>query len=501
MTEKIIIDKCWCGSKNLDIFSEYYLRCRQCNTLVCKTRMTDEFFYGGEDFDKFYGKEYWTRHVKEEYGFPDIFERSRNDLSERCIFWIRDILKYKLPPAKTLELGCAHGGLVFLMKLAGFDAAGTEMSQWVCNYAHRIFDIPMLCGRIEELDIIPQTYDIVLMMDVLEHMTDPAGALGIIEQSLKDDGIVIIQTACWRETKKTYEAMKIEKSPFLVQLKEKEHLYLFNENSIKRILNETGFPYIAFEPQIFPYDMFVIAGKHPLIKNEEASIAEELQKSPEKRTVLALIDVYSQVRDVHTQLVHRDQLLAVCEADRAARLKVINEANKNIEQLNSQILAREKILKKQFEELYKMQGNLSHSTEIFKTNRIDFGTEDATVFLRSGWSYNETFPSTGHTYNWALGNSASLLLSLPKNAFIQMKVTAKSLQFREPQIITITIDGKKIGGWRLSGHNELQEYSIVIPPDEERPDVSIVEFLFSQYYEHPSEPRKLAVLFESLIIK
>jgi 2-polyprenyl-3-methyl-5-hydroxy-6-metoxy-1,4-benzoquinol methylase len=453
--------------------------------------MPDDFYRVSDDAASFYGKDYWLKHVKEDYGFPDVFERSRSDLPERCTYWIRDILKYKLPPAKTLELGCAHGGLVYLMKLAGYDATGNEMSQWICDYANKTFNIPMLCGRIEDLDIAPKTYDIILLMDVLEHMTDPVGGLKLITDILKDDGIAVIQTPCWRETEKSYEQMKEEKSIFMEQLKEQEHLYLFNDASLTRILHETGFPHIAIEPQIFPYDIFVFAGKKPLVKIEQSVIDTELQKTPERRVVLALMDVYSQI-------THRDELLAECQADRAARLEVIHRQNAQLAELSCKYHVIEEAAKQSCEELYKAKRDLSHLAKIFHTQKIDFGTDEASLFLRSGWSYNETLPDKGLTYNWALGKSASLFLALPKDQTVQLTVNIRSLQFTEPQTIAVVVDGNKIGVWRLSGHEDLKKYSIVIAPDEKRLDVSLVEFVFSQYLVHQAEPRQLAVLFESL---
>jgi 2-polyprenyl-3-methyl-5-hydroxy-6-metoxy-1,4-benzoquinol methylase len=315
------VNQCWCGSAALDVFSKYYYKCKECNTLICKFRMSDEFYKGGDDPGNFYGKNYWTNFLTKEYGYPDIVQLSRIYLAERCIYWLRNILKYKLTPAKTLELGCAHGGLVFLMKLAGYDAAGSEMSQWLCDYAHNTFDITMMCDRIEDLNVSDGSYDAILLMDVIEHLTDPVAGLKRIARSLKDDGIAVIQTPCWRETDKTYEEMKNGKSIFIEQFKEKEHLYLFNEASIKRILNETGFPHIAFEPSIFSYDMFIFAGKRPLNKIEQDVIDNELQKTPKRRIALALLDVYDQSE-------RKNKLLSDCEADRAARLVVIEEQAK-----------------------------------------------------------------------------------------------------------------------------------------------------------------------------
>jgi 2-polyprenyl-3-methyl-5-hydroxy-6-metoxy-1,4-benzoquinol methylase len=348
----ITIDQCWCGSEDLDNFSEHYYKCRECHTLLNKRRMSEEFYKAGEGSEKFYGKHYWTNYLTDEYGYPDIVQLSRSYLAERCIYWLRDILKYKLPPAKTLELGCGHGALVFLMKLAGYESAGTEMSQWICDYAQKTFDIPMMCGRIEDLNIPPHSYDMLVLMDVLEHMTEPVDGLKRIAQSLKDDGIAVIQTPYWRETEKTYEEMKAESNIFLEQLKEKEHLYLFNENSIKRLLNETGFSDIAFEKPIFPYDMFLIAGKQQLNKIDEQVIIGELQKTPERRIALALLDVYQQIWD-------KNKLLAECEVDRAARLEIINRQSKEfaerLDACEEDRAARLKVINQQAEDIGKLQ--------------------------------------------------------------------------------------------------------------------------------------------------
>jgi 2-polyprenyl-3-methyl-5-hydroxy-6-metoxy-1,4-benzoquinol methylase len=350
----IHISQCWCGSKDLVGFSDHYSRCKDCNTLVCNSRMPEECFRSGDDAERFYGKDYWLKYLKEEYGMPDINERSRNDLSERCIYWLRDILKYKLPPAKTLELGSAHGGLVFLMKLAGYDSTGTEMSEWICDYAQKTFNISMRCGRIEDLNISPESFDIITLMDVLEHLADPVESLKRIAEVLKDDGLLVIQTPCWREREKTFNEMKTGKSIFLDQFKEKEHLFLFNESSIKRLLADTGFPYTEFEPSIFPYDMFVFAGKQPLNRLTEDRIVAELLKTPERRTVLALIDIYYKLDQKEELLDQKDKLVTECEEDRKVRLEIIERQHKEfaekLDECEADRAARLDVINKQAEE-------------------------------------------------------------------------------------------------------------------------------------------------------
>ena len=63
------------------------------------------------------------------HGYPTIGDRARLDLTERAQYWLYCVLKHRLPPGGSLEIGSAHGGFVRLMQLAGFDAAGMEMSR------------------------------------------------------------------------------------------------------------------------------------------------------------------------------------------------------------------------------------------------------------------------------------------------------------------------------------------------------------------------------------
>ena len=135
----------------------------------------------------------------------------------------------------------------------------------------------------------------------------------------------------------------------------------------------------------------------------------------------------------------------------------------------------------------------------FNAREINFGSSAAHSFLRFGWSYDGKDSKEGLTFNWALGNSASLLLSLPKDEVVVLSANVKAPKFLRPQRVTIEVDGKEIGVWEIGSAWKWEKHSIVVEPDPVRPNVSVVEFVFSEHYE-PDEriTRPLAVLFESL---
>jgi glycosyltransferase involved in cell wall biosynthesis/2-polyprenyl-3-methyl-5-hydroxy-6-metoxy-1,4-benzoquinol methylase len=303
---------CWCGNTDLPSFGPEYGECRACGTLVSQQGLSSAELQVNDDEHDFYGKQYWLDHQKQDLSFPDIHARARNDLTERNLHWLKALLKYRLPPAEVLELGCAHGSFVALMQQTGFQASGTEMSPWVVDFGKKTFGITVHLGPVESLDAPPASLDVIALMDVLEHLPDPLATMRRCLELLKPEGLLLIQTPRFKEGI-SHEALVESKSAFLEQLKSDEHLYLFSERSVTDLFRRLGTEYIHFEPAIFAhYDMFFAVGRTPLQINAPEQIEAKLLATPSGRQVLALLDL----RERELALTER---LKESETDRAAR--------------------------------------------------------------------------------------------------------------------------------------------------------------------------------------
>ena len=136
----------------------------------------------------------------------------------------------------------------------------------------------------------------------------------------------------------------------------------------------------------------------------------------------------------------------------------------------------------------------------YETGEIDFGTENAYRFLLSGWSSAESDRESGLTFTWALGNSSSILMSLPKNEAVRLEANLKTLRFSKPQRISIRVDQQTIGTWEISPSWHWEKHSIIIGADKDRSEVSVIEFIFSQHHTEGKDLRPLAVLFDSITL-
>lgn len=132
----------------------------------------------------------------------------------------------------------------------------------------------------------------------------------------------------------------------------------------------------------------------------------------------------------------------------------------------------------------------------FETGMILFGTDQSNRFKRSGWGVNHKASEGGYDYNWAVGDSSFLVVSLPKKGAVAMSARLKSYPFNGPQVISIKVDGKEIGRWELKAPWDVAERTLVIPPDANRPETSLIELSFSQH--RTSGPGSPAVQFLTL---
>ncbi|MDR2872197.1 MAG: class I SAM-dependent methyltransferase [Xanthomonadaceae bacterium] len=337
-TEKSLTE-CWCGNSNFTSYGPDYMHCLTCDTLVSQKGLSHDQTQVTNDEDDFYGKKYWLDHQQQDLSQPGILERARTDIPERNLYWLEALLKYKLPPATTLELGCAHGSFVALMQQTCFSASGMEMSPWVVDYARKTFAIDVHLGPIESVDIPAASLDCIVMMDVMEHLPDPMASMSHIQTLLKPDGIFLIQMPNFCEDR--YETLIETQNPFLVQLKADEHLFLYSKRASQEFFHRIGFEYIYFEPAIFShYDMFFVASRIPLQTNTKQEIEASLLATPGGRIILGMLDLKKQLEQarmfehdrnlLRAQLADLRQHFENSEKDREARAEIIEEQGKEI---------------------------------------------------------------------------------------------------------------------------------------------------------------------------
>lgn len=96
--------------------------------------------------------------------------------------------------SRALEVGCGAGHTLSLLKQQGLCdwACGIEISPTAAEQAVKRLD-RVVQGNIEAMDlpVEPESIDLLLCLDVLEHLIDPWGTLERLSTLLSKDGILI----------------------------------------------------------------------------------------------------------------------------------------------------------------------------------------------------------------------------------------------------------------------------------------------------------------------
>jgi 2-polyprenyl-3-methyl-5-hydroxy-6-metoxy-1,4-benzoquinol methylase len=319
--------RCWCGDSELVPFAPDYARCTSCETLVCTMAPVESTAGVVDDKVDFYGERYWTGHQTEWFGFPPIEERARADLPERCLHWLGTLLRYRLPPARLLDLGAAHGAFVRLAAVAGFDALGIEMSPTVVELARRTFGIDMRVGPLESAGVADDSFDVIASFDVLEHLRDPEATLRAVRRALRPDGLLIMQTPDFPA--RSAEELRAGNDLFLAHLQPPEHLFLFSKTAAGEMLRRTGFPRVAFETPLYSYDMFFVAATELPEPAAADAVTAALLSTPDGRIVQALFDVAAERDEYRSAAAQRlaviDDLKRACD-ERLAVIESLDQA-------------------------------------------------------------------------------------------------------------------------------------------------------------------------------
>jgi glycosyltransferase involved in cell wall biosynthesis len=262
---------CWCGKIDLTIFSDDYVHCSRCDTLIAKDFPQKEISRVSKDEEDFSGNEDRWSHQTGGLGLLSIENRSRTKLLDRCGHWLKTLLKFRLAPCRLLDIGYSQGAFVALTELAGHTSTGLELSPWVIEDAGKAF------GSLADQNFAGSSFDVVTLFDVVEHLQDPRKTVKECARILSPDGILIIKTPSL-PTDATLEILRGSQHPFLKMLLPEEHLFLFSRRAIVRLLEEAGLKFVRFEKAPFGnYDMLLAASRSELKTYEDSERRETLQ--------------------------------------------------------------------------------------------------------------------------------------------------------------------------------------------------------------------------------
>jgi 2-polyprenyl-3-methyl-5-hydroxy-6-metoxy-1,4-benzoquinol methylase len=161
-----------------------------------------------------------------------IEEEEGRRLSAKSIL---NVLRKFKKRGRILDVGCATGFLLDEARKDGWEPYGVELSKWAVEYAKRKFNLEnIFLGSLKEAQYPDNYFDVVVMKDSIEHLTDPKEMLIAIRHVLKSDGILCVNTPNINSL-----VSKILKAKWWGV--NQAHLYYFTRKTLCKMLSITGF--------------------------------------------------------------------------------------------------------------------------------------------------------------------------------------------------------------------------------------------------------------------
>ncbi len=179
-----------------------------------------------------YDKGYFKREgsVYEDY----LEERELKKKNFRMV--VKDIKKLKR--GRLLDVGCGTGELLEVSKENGYSVKGVEISEFASGYCSGKFEV--INKSFNEVEF-EEKFDVVTMMDYIEHSKDPFSDLRKVKNILNENGLLVIATG---DIDSWFAKLMGRNWNFL---NPEEHLYYFSEKSLKKMLEKNGFEIIKIK--------------------------------------------------------------------------------------------------------------------------------------------------------------------------------------------------------------------------------------------------------------
>lgn len=226
----------FCGSSDTRILFEgrdrllglpgkfYMIQCNKCGLIRQNPRPTQatiNVYYppNYEPFSPAIDDEPLLRRLDRRYG-----------MNKRC----RAIIRRQVS-GKLLDVGCATGNFLYEMsKYDGWQVMGVEPDHYASNYARERLGLDVRTCTFQEANLPPDTFDVVTMWNVLEHLHYPMAGLAEVSRILKTGGWFVFSVP-------NLEGLGVKLfGPLWMGWEMPRHLYLFPRSTLVRMLREVG---------------------------------------------------------------------------------------------------------------------------------------------------------------------------------------------------------------------------------------------------------------------
>jgi len=214
--------------KNADI-----VECRHCSMIYVPTP--------APEFTAIYKKDYFNQNPAG-HGYHNY----RSEFTSHLVTFANRLAESEKilqgRKGRLLDIGCALGHMGEAARRRGWDVYVTDVSEYAAQEARKQFGLNAFVSPPEKLPVKPERFEMITMYDIVEHLSHPLELLTDVRRALTQNGILHITTP----NAHSLSAKLMGRHWY--HIKPDEHLLYFTPETIRSVLERSGFEVIKIKP-------------------------------------------------------------------------------------------------------------------------------------------------------------------------------------------------------------------------------------------------------------
>jgi ubiquinone/menaquinone biosynthesis C-methylase UbiE len=213
------------------------LKCRNCGLLFAENYRVDR--------SHLYGDSYWIWNAESGESGKMITDAKKTAFS----FQLGNLKKYVDPKEKKiLDVGTGSGHLLEIASEMGFDCQGIDISGEAVRTSSKKFPGKIAQGNLVSANYQSGFFDVVSMVDVLEHIANPHEIISEARRILKPGGLLLIISP----NSSSVTRYLAGKNWFQYKY---DHVLFFNRKSLGYLLEKHSFKLLEFKLNIKRFNL------------------------------------------------------------------------------------------------------------------------------------------------------------------------------------------------------------------------------------------------------
>ncbi|MDZ4770224.1 MAG: class I SAM-dependent methyltransferase [Chloroflexota bacterium] len=207
-------------------------QCQRCGLVYVSPRPEAQELYA------LYGETYFHNDESGKVGYTNYI-RDEANIRKTFAGRLRRLMRHIPTPGRLLDVGSAAGFFLSEAHEGGWQVTGLDVSSFTVEYTRARFGFETRLGSLTEQDFAPESFDLLTLWDVIEHVPDPKAYIAAAARLLVRGGVIALATPDVdslpaRLTGARWVGYKLSD----------EHIFYFSRATLSRMLDEAGFEVI-----------------------------------------------------------------------------------------------------------------------------------------------------------------------------------------------------------------------------------------------------------------